>query len=451
MSPRTRPHWARSVEQYFPALAIRNYRLYMGARAFAMVGNWIAFPVIPWLVYDITGSNSALGTIKFVSLIPVTLLVVVGGVLADRYTKRKLVFATQASLMLGSLMFGVLAATGHLNLAAIYVLAFLTGIGRAFDIPARQSFIVEVAGRRALGNAIALRSATFNLARIISPRIGGLIFLVLAATGCFVVKALTFIPILVVLFFIRPQYAPHAGTTADGSRARLGEGLRYAFSKRGICVILLLWGVMSLFASAYNTLLPAFTRQVYGKNVGEYTLLVSAQGIGALAAALFLVGVAHRRRPQRGNIPDSPGRRDAGLVPPQVSAVAGALIICTALAGLALTGTYFVAILLVALFGFGWTSFAVSSDVLLQRLVDDRFRGRVMGLRTLAFGGMAPIGALLAGQIASVVSIRWTVALSATLVAAGCAVFCPVILRVRLAADLPAAGEASESKSEDEQ
>lgn len=417
------------LENHFQALSIRNYRRYLAARWFSMVGMWIQGPIIAWLVFAETGSTEALGTVQFLGQLPMMMLVMAAGVVADRHARRNMVIFTQTGMMVLAFVMGVLLASGRLGQTLIYVLfafAFVNGVIRAFDVPARQAFIMDLAGGAALGNAIALRSATFNFARILGPAIGGYILVKFGPATCFFTKAVLFVPILVTLATLggmgRGPLKPKTKGLAD-----LAEGLRHIWTNRKIFHILLLWGAFSIFGRAYFVLLASFAKEIYGKEATEYGLLLSVQGIGALAAALVIAATSRRRRPQKW-------------------AIAGLGMVVAALLALSITSSYIVALLCVGLLGFGFVSFTISSDTLLQLLTEDRFRGRVMGARTFVFGGFAALGAVLAGTTAGIDAVgpRWTVAGGAALVAAASFLLGPRILRIDISGNKPSVEPGSE-------
>ncbi len=400
----------------FPALAGRNFRLFLTGRVFSMLGMWIQNPVIPWLVYEITGSTESLGAVQFAGQLPMTLLVVTAGVVADRHSRRDLVIFTQSAMMAAAFIMGILAAAGSLSLTAIYVFVIANGVFRALDVPSRQAFIMDLAGPRLFPNAIALRSATFNVARLAGPALGGYLLQAYGPAVCFLVKASLFVPVIIALAAIKGLASANSRGDISGLRGLL-DGVRYVRRSRETMRILMLWSSFSVFGTFYAVLLPSFAKDLYGREAGEYGLIISVQGAGAVIAALVMAATARNRSPQRW-------------------AVTGLGMVVTALLALAANTTYAVALPFVALYGFGMVSFTVSADTLIQRLTEDRFRGRVMGLRTFVFGGMSGIGALLAGFLAGEprLGLRSTVAIGAGALAAFLVIQAGYILRIELPA-----------------
>lgn len=387
----------------------------MLGRSFAMLGIWITMPVIPWLVYEVTGSKAKLGTVQFLGQLPLMLLVIAAGVAADRHSRRNLVFFTQFSMMIVSFAVGIMAASGYITMGVLYAYVLASGVIRALDVPSRQALIVDLVGRRNIGNALAIRTGFFNLSRVIGPAIGGYLLIRFGSKGpqtCFFAKAALFIPILLVLPTMKGLAA---GALRPGARGLSGirEGLSHAWGNRSILKLLTLWAFFSVFGTWYRTLTPAFAKDIYQRDAGAYGLIISAQGVGAVTAALVLAALSRSERPQR-------------------RAVWGLCLVVVALLALAANPWYWLALPLVALYGFGMVSFTVSSDVLLQRLTTDEFRGRVMGLRTFVFGGMFAVGGLLAGTAASVpfIGTPLAVAIGGAILAAVVVVLGPGILSI---------------------
>jgi MFS family permease len=381
-----------------------------------MFGLWIQNPVIPWLVYEITGSRESLGAVRFAGQLPMMLLVITAGVVADRHSRRDLVRFTQAAQMTAACVMGLLAARGFMSLYVLYAFVIINGVFRAFDVPSRQALIMDLAGPRRFANAIALRSAAFNVARLGGPALGGYLLEVYGPAACFFAKTALFVP---VIFALSGLTGIVSGTLQPKTRGFKGimEGLRYVRRSPEILRVLTLWSCFSLFGTSYIVLLPSFAKDLYGREAGGYGLIISMQGLGAVTAALVMAATSRRRSPQRW-------------------VIGGVSLVIVTLVALSLNKTYGLAFPLVALYGFGWVSFTVSGDTLIQRLVEDRFRGRVMGLRTFVFGGMFGIGALFTGFLAARPSLglQRTVAIGAAALAAVLAVAGSGILRITLPA-----------------
>ena len=378
----------------FAALRYRNYRLWFFGQATSLVGTWMQSVAQGWLVYQLTGSKLALGAISFAGSIPTLFLMLPAGVLADRFPKRKLLLMTQTAMMLCAFALAALAASGVLQVWHIGVLAFGLGVANSFDAPARQSLAVEmVEDRRDMMNAIAMNSTMFNLARIAGPAIGGVVLAHLGAVWCFALNGLSFLAVLVALWRMRlPQVA--LAPQNEPFAAQIVTGLRYIWGSTPIRTIIALVGVSSLFGLSYATLMPAYVVDVL--HVGEAGLgsLSAAVGVGALIGSLAVASLGSFRR--------------KGLL-----LAAGSLIFPLALLSFAQTRYLPLSLACLAVVGFGFVMQNATSNTLVQSIVPDDLRGRVMGAYTLTFFGTTPFGALLAGTLAQALGPALAVVLSA--------------------------------------
>ena len=398
----------------FAALRYRNYRLWFFGQATSLVGTWMQSVAQGWLVYQLTGSKLALGAISFAGSIPTLFLMLPAGVLADRFPKRKLLLMTQTAMMLCAFALAALAASGVLQVWHIGVLAFGLGVANSFDAPARQSLAVEmVEDRRDMMNAIAMNSTMFNLARIAGPAIGGVVLAHLGAVWCFALNGLSFLAVLVALWRMRlPQVA--LAPQNEPFAAQIVTGLRYIWGNTPIRTIIALVGVSSLFGLSYATLMPAYVVDVL--HVGEAGLgsLSAAVGVGALIGSLAVASLGSFRR--------------KGLL-----LAAGSLIFPLALLSFAQTRYLPLSLACLALVGFGFVMQNATSNTLVQSIVPDDLRGRVMGAYTLTFFGTTPFGALLAGTLAQALGPALAVVLSAGVTlafAAGVLLATPVLRRL---------------------
>lgn len=398
----------------FAALRYRNYRLWFFGQATSLVGTWMQSVAQGWLVYQLTGSKLALGAISFAGSIPTLFLMLPAGVLADRFPKRKLLLMTQTAMMLCAFALAALAASGVLQVWHIGVLAFGLGVANSFDAPARQSLAVEmVEDRRDMMNAIAMNSTMFNLARIAGPAIGGVVLAHLGAVWCFALNGLSFLAVLVALWRMRlPQVA--LAPQNEPFAAQIVTGLRYIWGSTPIRTIIALVGVSSLFGLSYATLMPAYVVDVL--HVGEAGLgsLSAAVGVGALIGSLAVASLGSFRR--------------KGLL-----LAAGSLIFPLALLSFAQTRYLPLSLACLALVGFGFVMQNATSNTLVQSIVPDDLRGRVMGAYTLTFFGTTPFGALLAGTLAQALGPALAVVLSAGVTlafAAGVLLATPVLRRL---------------------
>ncbi len=362
------------------ALRHRNFRLYWSGQLVSLVGTWMQSVAQGWLMHRLTASAFMLGLLSFTQFLPVLPLALWAGVLADRTDKRKLLLVTQTLLLVQAVMIAVAVTTGAVKPWMVLLLALFYGCVNTFDLPARQSFVIELTGREDLSNGIALNSAAFNVARILGPAAAGLMLAAFGERGCFWINAASFAAVLAALSALRlpprtePADARPIGTT-------LKEGVRYAWGTPSIRQLLVLLAVCAGLGFQYNVLLPVYARDILHTGPREYGALLSAFGAGSLVAALRMTQKLDRWALRRHLL--------VGLV----------------LGGLGLllfAWWHWLPAMLVggALAGFGLILYVSSTNVLIQMTTEDRFRGRVMSLYTLMFVGTAPYGALLAGTIA---------------------------------------------------
>ncbi len=366
------------------ALRHRNFRLFTAGQTISLIGTWMQQVAVGWLVYRLTGNAFYLGLVGFLSQAPAFVLAPLAGAIADRVSKHRLVIATQVAAMVQATLLAVLVVTGAVELWHILVLMTWLGCVVGFDTPARQSFLLEMVGDRAdLPNAIALNSSIFNLARLLGPAIAGLAIGVVGEGWVIVANAVSYVAVLASLLLMRlPAHRRARARTRMLSHIR--EGFHYAFGFPPIRSILLMVATVSLMAVPFTVLLPVVATEVLSGGADTLGFLMSATGLGALAGALALAA--------RSSV--------SGL---------GRLIVIAAslfgvgLIGVALSTSLLLTLALLMLAGFGMMTQMASSNTVLQTLVDDDKRGRVMSLYSMAFLGTAPVGSLLAGGIAA----RW--------------------------------------------
>lgn len=373
------------------ALRHRNFRLFTFGQSISLVGTWMQQVAVGWLVYRLTGSPFLLGLVGFVSQGPGFFLAPFAGVLADRYDKHRIVLAAQSVMMVQAFVLAGLVLTGHITIVWIVVLMAVLGAASGFDVPARQSFLIDMVGAREdLPNAIALNSSIFNAARLVGPAIAGLAIAVLGEGWVILLNAVSYVAVLASLLMMRvPRRAARAHGAVFGHMA---EGFRYAFGFPPIRSLLLMVSIVSLLAVPYTVLLPVIARETLGGGPETLGFLMSAIGLGALSGALFLA----TRSSVRGL-----GRVIAGA----------ALLFGGALVGVALSRSLWLSLLLLLFAGFGMMAQMASTNTVLQTIVDDDKRGRVMSLYTMAFVGMSPIGSLLAGLAAARLGTTTTIAM----------------------------------------
>ncbi|MHB0995888.1 MAG: MFS transporter [Elusimicrobiales bacterium] len=384
------------------AFKYRNYRLFFAGQCVSLIGTWMQTVALSWLIYRLTGSPLLLGVAGFAAQAPSLLLAPFTGPAADRFERRRILLVTQSLAMLQALALAALVLFGDPRPWQIIALASVLGVISAFDMPARQSFIVQLVERREdLANAIALNSSMFNSARLIGPSIAGIFIAAFGEGVCFLFNGLSYIGVIAALLAIRLPAAPAA---ARRGRGTFKEGLRYAFGFPPIRYLILMLAVGSLLGMPYAVLMPAYARDILHGGPRTLGFLMAAAGVGALTGALRL---ALRRDP-------------AGLERqiPLFTFIFGA-----GLVAFSFSTEFALSVPLLALTGYGMVSFFASSNTVIQTLVDDDKRGRVMALHSLAFMGMAPLGSLLAGVVANHIGVARTMTASGLCVLAATLAF----------------------------
>jgi MFS family permease len=371
------------------ALDNRNFALFFAGQGLSLCGTWMQSLAQSWLIYRLTGSPLLLGLVGFVSQVPVLGFGLLGGVLADRWPRHRLLLITQTLSLLQAMILAGLTLSGHITIGWIMGLAAVLGLINALDMPVRQSFIADLVPRADLPSAIGLNSSAFNAARIIGPSVAGFLVAAVGEGVCFLVNALSFLAVIGCLLAMEvPQKAKAAQAHAI---IFLAEGLRYARSTPHVRAVLALIAVLSLTAMPYTVLLPVFAGNVLHTDAHGLGWLMAATGMGALAGALRIA----RRGTIRGL-----GRLIAGA----------ALLFGVSLLALAASTALWFSILVLLAVGYGMITGMAGCNTLLQSLVPDHLRGRVMSLYTLFFLGMAPIGSLMAGALAAHLGTPLTIA-----------------------------------------
>jgi MFS family permease len=377
----------------FASLRHRNFRLFFGGQLISLIGTWMQNTAQGWLVYDLTGSKILLGVVAAVGSTPMMLFSIWGGSVADRHSKRRIVLCTQASMMLFAFIFAALVSSGRIRPWHILILAALGGSALAFDLPARQSFMVEMTSRDDLINAISLNSSIVNGARVVGPSVAGFLMARVGIATCFLLNGLSFLAVIAGLWMMRlPEFVPPRRTASAWVHA--AEGFSYVWRQSRMRILLILFAVVGVFGWSYSVLMPAFARDVLGVGQARYGVLLSANGIGALLGALTVATVgSHVNR--------------------RVLVLGGLWFFSAMLLILAWVQNYYLALVILALAGWGMLLFFSTTNTLLQTSASDEMRGRVMGIWTLVFGGTTPFGGLEAGTVSHYLGVRWAVTLGA--------------------------------------
>jgi MFS family permease len=425
------------------ALTHRNFQLFFSGQLISLIGTWMQTVAQSWLVYRITKSSLLLGSVGFASQIPVFLVAPIGGMVADRVNRHRVVIATQTASMILALILATLTLLNIVTVPEIFVLAALLGVVNAFDIPGRQSFLVDMVGRDDLMNAIALNSSMFNGARVIGPAIAGILVAKIGEGWCFFANGVSYIAVIVGLLLMKIECVRRS--KSDSPLADIMEGFRWASHTGPIRMLLMLLGLVSLVGMPYTVLMPVFADRVlhggasgvaafvHAKDPGAVRLgvLMGATGVGALLGALTLA----LRSGVRGL-----GR----LIVITCAGFGLSLIVFAASKSFWLSATLLVPV------GFCIMLQMACSNTLIQTMVPDVLRGRVMSVYSMMFMGMAPFGALLGGAIADRLGAPWTVAIGGAASIVGAVLFgrkLPVFrgeARQLIIAQAVAGGEPSE-------
>ncbi len=394
------------------ALRSRNFRLFVAGQGVSLVGTWMQQVAMSWLVYRLTGSALLLGVVGFTSQIPTFFISPVAGVLADRWDRRRLLVATQGLAMLQAAVLAAVVLAGIVQVWHIVFLSLLLGVANAADIPIRQSFVVEmVEHREDLGNAIALNSSLVNVARLIGPSIAGILVATAGEGLCFVLNSASYLAVIAALVAMHLTPRPPAAIKRHILH-ELREGFQYAFGFGPIRSILLLLALVSLTAMPYAVLVPIFAKEILHGEAHTFGFLMSAAGCGALVGTFFLAS----RKSVLG----------LGRV-----IVRSAAFFAGGIAVFALSSHLLLSLAALALVGFGGISFIASCNTILQTILDEDKRGRVMSLFTMAFMGMVPIGSLAAGAVAGIIGPRQTLLIGAASCLGGAALFARELPAIR--------------------
>ena len=382
----------------FRALRHRNYQLFFWGQLVSLIGTWMQQTAMSWFVYQITNSKLLLGVVAAMGSAPMMLSSVWGGSLADRYPKRSILVATQTAQMICAFLLAAGVWAGFATPSFIIVIAALNGLAMGFDMPARQAFTVEMTSREDLLNAISLNSSIVNGARIIGPSVAGLLIGAFGVAMCFFLNGVTFIAVIAGLSMMRlPRFERPAHAVSAGEHA--WNGIVYSIKHQRVRTILLLFLAVGVFGWSYTVLMPAFARDVLNRGANGYGILMSASGTGAFIGALVVATYGHLFTPRR-------------------LALGGVWLFSIALFALSLSRSFYFAMAFLFVAGFGMLLFFSTSNTVLQTIVPDEMRGRVMGVWSLVFGAMIPLGSLEAGAVAHWLGTPFALGLGAIICAA---------------------------------
>ena len=415
------------------AFRYRNYRLFFAGQLTSLVGTWMQTIAQSWLVYRLTGSATLLGLVGFASQFPIFVLGPVAGAVADSQPRRGSMIVIQTLMMLQAFPLAFLTFAGRIQVWHVMILATLLGVVSAFDIPVRQAFVAEMVGREDLISAIALNSSMMNGGRIIGPAVAGILVSLVGEGWCFLLNGLSYLAVIGGLIFITSgNNRPHEH---EGSRVEaILEGFRFVWHTRPVKALLLLLGVSSLMGMPYTVLMPIFADDVLHGGPRALGILMGFSGVGALIGAATLAG--------------RQGVRGLGRWVMLACAGFGASLIL-----FSISRKFWLSTMLLVPVGFSMMVQMASSNTLIQSMVPDRLRGRVMAVYSMMFVGMAPFGALLAGLLAHLLNAPAAVGLGGVACLIGAGIFRSHLPKVRaegrqlILAQMLAAGEPADNEA----
>ena len=373
------------------AFRYRNYRLFFGGQVVSLVGSWITMTATSWLVYRLTNSALLLGVVGFASQFPSFLLTPFAGIYVDRWNRHRLLVGTQVASMLIAFVLAVLTLSGTISIPWLIAVSVCSGIVNAFDLPGRQAFVVLlVEDKRDLGNAIALNSSMFNAARLVGPSIAGAIIALTSEGWCYFIDGVSYLAVIAALLAMRvPQAQPAPVTAHVTPLQQFREGWTYTYGSRTIRSVIAVIALVCLVGVPYTVLMPVYAAEILGGGPHTLGFLMTATGAGALLGALWLAS----------------RRGIAGLT--RNIAVAGS-VFSLGLMAFALSRVLWLSVPLLVISGFGFIVMVASSNTLLQTIVEDNKRGRVLSFFLMAYFGTTPFGSLVAGAVSERIGAPYT-------------------------------------------
>lgn len=392
---------SEKILKYFPSLKYRNFNLFFYGQSVSLMGTWMQTTAQSWLVLELTNSPFLLGLLGAVQFLPMMLLSFVAGVLADRFSKQKLLLITQSSLTLLAVALAVLTQMHVIKFWHVLIIGFMTGIANAVDMPARQSFYSEIVEKDALMNAISLNSSIFNLARIVGPAAAGISIAKLGYAFCFYANAASFIPVIVGLSLIHlPSRERNTKSIIKNLFPEIKEGINYAFKRNIILISLFLLLIVNILALNFNVLIPVFVKDVLKRSAETYGNMLSVMGIGAILGSTILAATSHK------------GVKDYYIF-------GGATLLGVSLLLFSVQKSLIISFAFIMLSGFMMIIFLNSINTTIQINSEPYIRGRVMSLYAFVFGGLTPIGSLYAGTVSEKFGASFAFLLSGSLVLIG--------------------------------
>ncbi len=377
------------VSSAFHALKYRNFRLFLSGQLISLIGNYVQTVAQAWLVYRLTGSAALLGLVAFAGQISLFVLTPITGAVADSKSRKHILFATQIAPMILSLIMAVLTLSGHIHVWHVFTVAALLGVVNAFDFPVRQAFVAELVNKEDLMSAVTLNSSMINSARMIGPGVGGLLIAGIGEGWCFLLNAASFVAVIIGLLMMTSEAAPR--TPARHFRAGVAEAFNFVRHTGPVGGLLVLLGLISFMGLRYEILMPVYAREILHGGPTEFGLLMGASGVGAVLGSLVLATFGNVR-----TLGDWAAFAAIGF--------GGTLVL------LSFSHSFALSLVVMLLIGFTMVTELDASNTLVQRIVPDELRGRVMAIWTMMLSGLAPFGSLLVGMLAQHFSARRTFA-----------------------------------------
>ncbi len=381
--------------ELFPVLLNKNYQYYFVGQLISLIGSWLQIVAEGWLVLTLTNSAFLIGLVTALASVPTLLFSLFGGVIIDRFPKKKILFFTQIASMILALLYGLLTVFHFINIPEICILAFLLGTVNALDFPARQAFVPEMVDKDQLPSAIALNSAMFNAARVVGPGVAGILIAIVGTGGSFIINGLSYIAAIVALWAMNVQ--PVVAKKHLHPIAAIKQGLRYSFTHPIIRVLLIFAGVVSIFGWSYTTVMPYIAQHTYHVGAAGLGYLYVATGLGALCATVIISLVR-------------------GKISSMTLIVGGNTLFAISIILFTFTQQIEVAYITLFAAGLGLITQFATLNTTIQQLVSDEIRGRVISIYTIMFLGLSPIGNLEVGWLSENIGTNWTIRIGAIVV-----------------------------------
>ena len=376
---------ARGFARVFRSFRHRDFAVFWSGNFLSNIGTWMQTVALGWLVLEITDSAWMVGVNGFVSAAPTLLFTLIGGAIADRVDRRRLMLVMQFGMLALALLLGTLTLLEKIDLRSILVIAFLSGLAMAINYPAYQALYPELVKEEDLLNAVALNSAQFNIARAVGPTVAGLALGAVGVAACFYLNAVSFLGLIVALLLIRPpQFIPHKGSSVWQA---MREGFGFVGERRLILLLLSVSGFLSLFGLPFVILMPVFARDLLGVGASGLGYLMGGAGLGASLCAIVLAYIGEPRNKSQ-------------------TITSSAMTFSLALVGFSMSGSFWLSFGLLAVLGAAMVGTLAVTNTSIQRLTPPRMRGRVMSMYNLSLLGLAPLGSLQAGAVAEVLGAR---------------------------------------------